>query len=200
MSARKFSYAFRASSLPILRSPNTLNSSFSTNVVVDSFANSSSRTTPIPRTGTSFSRIRHEEQDPYVEDRESIPGHVYAREEFVDHGNEQRVDSLQDCVVNGVLDLQRAEGPLSSFYYGFGRTDEERNQALTLLAKDRLEWRPDLFKALQKALRDVRSYKYEKRHGAHVWIPNDHKGRKRQHTDFDDNLDENENRSGVDCT
>ncbi|EYB98757.1 hypothetical protein Y032_0128g1427 [Ancylostoma ceylanicum] len=45
--------------------------------------------------------------------------------------------------------------------------------------------------------RDVRSYKYEKRQGMHVWIPDDHKGRKRHRwAEFDDNLDQDENPSG----
>ncbi|EYC07113.1 hypothetical protein Y032_0072g693 [Ancylostoma ceylanicum] len=72
MSTRKVSHTIRASPLPTLRSPNVLNTSYSTNALVDSSAQPSNRSTPVRRTHSSFSRVRHEENILYVdvEDRE----------------------------------------------------------------------------------------------------------------------------------
>ncbi|CAJ0596127.1 unnamed protein product [Cylicocyclus nassatus] len=56
----------------------------------------------------------------------------------------------------------------STFYKSLGANEEERRANLEDLRNERAEWRPQIFKALQLALRDVRAYKYE----AGKWIPN----------------------------
>ncbi|RCN28567.1 hypothetical protein ANCCAN_25689, partial [Ancylostoma caninum] len=54
-----------------------------------------------------------------------------------------------------------------------GETTEQRVAVLTQLTKDRLSYRKELFRALQMALRDVRSYGYDVGRGR--WIPNNRK-------------------------
>ncbi|CAJ0603422.1 unnamed protein product [Cylicocyclus nassatus] len=62
----------------------------------------------------------------------------------------------------------------STFYKSLGANEEERRANLEDLRNERAEWRPQIFKALQLALRDVRGYKYE----AGKWIPNQRRGKR----------------------
>ncbi|CAJ0588382.1 unnamed protein product [Cylicocyclus nassatus] len=49
----------------------------------------------------------------------------------------------------------------SAFYNGLGSTEAERRQALAKLRTQRSSWSGYLFAALQKALRDIRSYTFD---------------------------------------
>ncbi|RCN47075.1 hypothetical protein ANCCAN_06906 [Ancylostoma caninum] len=73
---------------------------------------------------------------------------------------------------------QAEEGNESSLHIGLGNSSEEREEALAILWRERMDWRTDLFKALQKALRDVRSYKYEIKDGKGMWVANDHNAKR----------------------
>ncbi|RCN47004.1 hypothetical protein ANCCAN_06935 [Ancylostoma caninum] len=64
----------------------------------------------------------------------------------------------------------------SSYYKELGRTEKERKDKLVQLYKGELEWRPHVFKAVQLALRDVRSYGYNKI--ANKWIPNNRQAKR----------------------
>ncbi|CAJ0588926.1 unnamed protein product [Cylicocyclus nassatus] len=59
----------------------------------------------------------------------------------------------------------------SPWYQNLGSTEQERKQNLADLKEEKKNWRPQLFKSLQLALRDVRSYSYE----AGRWIANPRK-------------------------
>ncbi|RCN48556.1 hypothetical protein ANCCAN_05383 [Ancylostoma caninum] len=50
----------------------------------------------------------------------------------------------------------------SGFYQQLGRDEKERSDNLEAMVQERKRWRPHLFKGLQKALRDVRCYEYDK--------------------------------------
>ncbi|EYC42228.1 hypothetical protein Y032_0538g3131 [Ancylostoma ceylanicum] len=63
----------------------------------------------------------------------------------------------------------------STFFKALGITFEERKARLKELIDERMELREELFKALQRALRDVRSYSYEyygPDNSRFRWIPN----------------------------
>ncbi|EYB81436.1 hypothetical protein Y032_0384g411 [Ancylostoma ceylanicum] len=63
-----------------------------------------------------------------------------------------------------------------SFFMELGSNHEERKQALEKLTDERISFRSELFKALQLALRDIRSYEYDL--VANKWRANDRKAKR----------------------
>ncbi|CAJ0590184.1 unnamed protein product [Cylicocyclus nassatus] len=105
------------------------------------------------------------------------------------NGRDDKLKSLPEPVANILQDM--AEDMLgygqdelkvwldqgldnSTFYKNLGANEEEHRANLEDLRNERAEWRPQIFKALQLALRDVRSYKYE----AGKWISNQRRGKR----------------------
>ncbi|EYC04092.1 hypothetical protein Y032_0089g2209 [Ancylostoma ceylanicum] len=64
----------------------------------------------------------------------------------------------------------------SSFFMGLGNTHKERQLALEKRTDERIVFRSELFRALQLALRDVRSYEYDVRTSR--WRANDRKAKR----------------------
>ncbi|RCN38352.1 hypothetical protein ANCCAN_15741 [Ancylostoma caninum] len=64
----------------------------------------------------------------------------------------------------------------SRFYIELGATDSERSDRFAQLKRERRDWRGSLFKALQLAMRDIRSYEY----GAdeNKWPPNNRQAKR----------------------
>ncbi|KAL6733803.1 hypothetical protein Aduo_004419 [Ancylostoma duodenale] len=64
----------------------------------------------------------------------------------------------------------------SSFYISLGSNEDERKRNLEAMTKDRKQWRSHLFRGLQKALRDVRSYEYDGQ--GKKWKPNNRQSKR----------------------
>ncbi|CAJ0599709.1 unnamed protein product [Cylicocyclus nassatus] len=72
---------------------------------------------------------------------------------------------------DGATNLQE-----STFFIGSGSTDAERKEALSKLQRQKAEWMGYMYTALQKALRDIRSYTFNEYTG---WVPSPKKQAKR---------------------
>ncbi|WKX90248.1 hypothetical protein Q1695_009245 [Nippostrongylus brasiliensis] len=60
----------------------------------------------------------------------------------------------------------------SRFFSSLGNTYDERSTALNVLIEEREDWRKEMNKSLQVALRDVRNYVYGEKDGVYQWIKN----------------------------
>ncbi|EYC43589.1 hypothetical protein Y032_0488g2354 [Ancylostoma ceylanicum] len=67
----------------------------------------------------------------------------------------------------------------SRFYLGLGENERERKFELEILKAERKRWRPDIYRALQRALRDIRSYSYEDGTENFIWKPNNRQSKRR---------------------
>ncbi|KAK6018819.1 hypothetical protein OSTOST_15565 [Ostertagia ostertagi] len=66
----------------------------------------------------------------------------------------------------------------SSFYMQLGQSEEERSKEYERLCEERKKWRFDLFRALQRALRDLRLYVCViNADGSVTWIPGNRKSK-----------------------
>ncbi|RCN41162.1 hypothetical protein ANCCAN_12897 [Ancylostoma caninum] len=59
-----------------------------------------------------------------------------------------------------------------SFFISLGDNDQQLERMLKILVRDRLKWKAKLFKALQRALKDIRGYTYCDSGSGFRWIPN----------------------------
>ncbi|EYC42238.1 hypothetical protein Y032_0538g3135 [Ancylostoma ceylanicum] len=95
---------------------------------------------------------------------------------LLDFGEDLAGYGADELKSNTLVDLSS-----STFFKALGITFEERKARLKELIDERMELREELFKALQRALRDVRSYSYEyygPDNSRFRWIPNN-RSRKR---------------------
>ncbi|EYC42239.1 hypothetical protein Y032_0538g3135 [Ancylostoma ceylanicum] len=89
---------------------------------------------------------------------------------LLDFGEDLAGYGADELKSNTLVDLSS-----STFFKALGITFEERKARLKELIDERMELREELFKALQRALRDVRSYSYEyygPDNSRFRWIPN----------------------------
>ncbi|VDN28405.1 unnamed protein product, partial [Cylicostephanus goldi] len=75
----------------------------------------------------------------------------------------------------------------SKYFMSLGTTNEERERALKLRTDERVLYRKELFKGLQLALRDVRSYVWDNR--KKQWMPNHRKSKRTRLYEGDENED-----------
>uniref|UniRef100_W6NC36 Uncharacterized protein n=1 Tax=Haemonchus contortus TaxID=6289 RepID=W6NC36_HAECO len=68
----------------------------------------------------------------------------------------------------------------SSFYKQLGQSDEERSKQYERLCEEKIRWRSELFRALQRALRDLRGYEFTVNDDGSnfTWIPNNRKSKR----------------------
>ncbi|RCN24606.1 hypothetical protein ANCCAN_29696 [Ancylostoma caninum] len=66
----------------------------------------------------------------------------------------------------------------SRFYLDLGENEAERKFELGILIAERKKWRPEIYRALQRALRDIRSYSYEAS-DKFIWKPNNRQSKRR---------------------
>ncbi|KHJ76484.1 hypothetical protein OESDEN_23896 [Oesophagostomum dentatum] len=64
--------------------------------------------------------------------------------------------SMEELRLGSSMDLAN-----SRYYLSLGRTEESRHEALKAKQKQRLDLRADAFRTLQKALKDLHSYRYQ---------------------------------------
>ncbi|CAJ0591761.1 unnamed protein product [Cylicocyclus nassatus] len=86
------------------------------------------------------------------------------------------LDFVEDLIGFGHNELKsgaRANTTHSKYVLSLGNTDAERQAALDAKVQTRMVYRNELFKALQLALRDVRTYTYDE--SKKVWIAGDRK-------------------------
>ncbi|VDL78518.1 unnamed protein product [Nippostrongylus brasiliensis] len=76
------------------------------------------------------------------------------------------------------------------FFSSLGNTYDERSTALNVLIDEREDWRKQMNKSLQVALRDVRNYVYGEKDGVYQWIKNSWQKRGEEREDHGD-LDPN---------
>ncbi|CAJ0600068.1 unnamed protein product [Cylicocyclus nassatus] len=77
-------------------------------------------------------------------------------------------DELQP---GAVVDFENSE-----FYASLGTDEAERKQNFDQASREKMRWRPQLFKALQFALQDSRSYTYKESESK--WIPHKRQSKK----------------------
>ncbi|RCN29890.1 hypothetical protein ANCCAN_24350 [Ancylostoma caninum] len=67
----------------------------------------------------------------------------------------------------------------SRFYLDLGENEAERKFELGILIAERKKWRSEIYRALQRALRDIRSYSYEASSDKFIWKPNNRQSERR---------------------
>ncbi|VDL79058.1 unnamed protein product [Nippostrongylus brasiliensis] len=71
----------------------------------------------------------------------------------------------------------------SRFFSSLGNTYDERSTARNVLIEEREDWRKQMNKSLQVALRDVRNYVYGEKDGVYQWIKNSRQKRGEERED-----------------
>ncbi|VDK67807.1 unnamed protein product [Cylicostephanus goldi] len=87
------------------------------------------------------------------------------------------LDFMEDVIGYGHHELKAPAHDMSKsrYFASLGKTEGERHAKLKRLSAERRIYRKVMFKALQMAMRDVRSYDYDR--AKMKWIPNDKKKR-----------------------
>ncbi|WKY04562.1 hypothetical protein Q1695_005513 [Nippostrongylus brasiliensis] len=78
----------------------------------------------------------------------------------------------------------------SRFFASLGSTYEERSEALSVLVEEREDWKKQMNRSLQLALRDIRSYTYGQINGVKQWIKS-RRQKKVQEQREDEDLEDN---------
>ncbi|CAJ0605946.1 unnamed protein product, partial [Cylicocyclus nassatus] len=83
------------------------------------------------------------------------------------------LDFMEDVIGYGHQELKAPAYDMSSssYFASLGKSEKERREKLKRLSAERISYRKVMFKALQVAMRDVRSYAYDR--AERKWIPND---------------------------
>ncbi|CAJ0603069.1 unnamed protein product [Cylicocyclus nassatus] len=90
---------------------------------------------------------------------------------LIDFADDMMGYGYDELLPGAVVDFENSE-----FYASLGTDEAERKQNFDQASREKMRWRPQLFKALQFALRDIRSYTYKESESK--WIPHKRQSKK----------------------